>query len=540
MGFRARIAGNGAAALGTLLGVLSLSLIAVAPASGDDSAVGKKIVNSINLVEADLRSAIRLLMQQTGAEIVIEHSDKPYSTVSLTLDRKPLVTVLNAMCRSAGASLREENGVYYVGPRGAEPVKPVVKEPVVDPIREPVKPLRVRREKIFLRHSNPSEVVNYLKQTSVPDPLLRRLLASGVQATTPFAKMDNLKSSPLQSLNPVYAPPVVPTSQEPESGLPDEARQFGGGGGFGGGGQGGGGGGFGGGGQGGGLGNLIPDGVVDILAYDLDNTIIFSYETEQGKQDLLEIIRFLDVRPRQLMIKAEFVQVSQNDLKQFGIDWQLARGNLTAGNPGFAAGQVFMNYATGNIAAQLRTSLTEGKGRLISSPMVTTLNNVPVTVSVGRQIPVFITSAVAAGNGTVVLQTTLIPIFAQTGMAVQARINGDDSISISILPFVNDVAGQVTGPDGQTAPIISQQIVGPISRIIGNGDTMVIAGLVTKNDGTSTKKVPLLGDLPFIGQLFRATEYRVEDTELLVFVTPSIIPERTGSGAAGATQISPR
>jgi type II secretory pathway component GspD/PulD (secretin) len=118
-------------------------------------------------------------------------------------------------------------------------------------------------------------------------------------------------------------------------------------------------------------------------------------------------------------------------------------------------------------------------------------------------------------------------------MFVLPRINGDDTISLFIVPYVIDVVGQVTGPEGITAPILSQQIIGPISRRIKNGETMVIAGLATKNDSSSSSKVPLFGDLPLIGQLFRSRDVRVNDTELLVFVTPTILKETTGGATGG-------
>jgi len=217
----------------------------------------------------------------------------------------------------------------------------------------------------------------------------------------------------------------------------------------------------------------------------------------------------------------------------------VARGNFTAGNPGFAAGQVYVNYATGNLASQLRATYTEGKGRLVSSPMVTTLNNLPVSLNVGREIPIFYTSPVAGGNGVVILQTNISTVLAESGMDVLARINTDDTITLTIAPYVSDVAGQVTGPDGTTAPIISYQYIGPITRRVRNGDSIAIAGLVRKNDGTSIKKVPLFGDLPLIGQLFQSREYRISDSELLVFVTPSILPDPAGTGTIVSTGISP-
>jgi type II secretory pathway component GspD/PulD (secretin) len=230
------------------------------------------------------------------------------------------------------------------------------------------------------------------------------------------------------------------------------------------------------------------------------------------------------------MVRAEFVTLSQNDLKTFGIDWQVARGNLLAGNSGFAGGPVFLNYATGNVIAQLRATLTEGRARLINSPMATTLNNVPVSLILQRQVPVFVTSPVAAGNGTVVLATQLIPVPVASGLQVTPRINGDESISMTVTPFLSDIVDTVTGPDGTTAPVISSQFI-TVSRRIRNGETMVIGGLISKNDQVSIRRVPLFGDLPLIGGLFQGRSVTVADSELLIFITPYIIRDSPAGGA---------
>ncbi len=539
-------------------------------ARAQESNAGHMIVQRVDLVDADLQAAIRMLMAQTGVEIVIEASDKPYGRVNLMLEKKPLDTVLQMICRAAGASVRTEGGVYVIGPKGAAPAVETPKTTEPDPSAPlPQTPKRYRTERIAVQNARPSQIVNFLTRADMSGrgDFLRRMMfdalgsrrigySADVAGGTSTRNMPEPLAGAGDSLN-GQAPPVVPTTPT-SNGATLEENQFGGRGGIGGIGGGGVGGGYGGygggqfGGRGGGFGgqfggqggqfggqgggsSLVPENIESMLAYDIDNTIIVRTSDEDALRELKEIIRLLDIAPKQLMIKAEFVEVSQDDVRQFGIDWQLARGNLVAGNPGFAAGQVFMSFATGNVAAQLRATLTEGKGRLVSSPMVTTLNNLPVSLAIGREIPVFYTSPTAGGNGVVVLQTQLSTVQAQSGMDVLARINGDDTITLTISPFVSDISGQVTGPEGTTAPIISYQTIGPITRRVRNGDSIAIAGLVRKNDGTSIKKVPLFGDLPLIGQLFQSREYRVSNSELLVFVTPSILPDP--SGAAGTVTI---
>ena len=116
---------------------------------------------------------------------------------------------------------------------------------------------------------------------------------------------------------------------------------------------------------------------------------------------------------------------------------------------------------------------------------------------------------------------------------VTPRINGDDSITLQGGVSFGDVTGSITNPNGGTLPITIQQPV-TINRIVRNGDSMVIAGLTRKRDNVSTNKVPLLGDLPLIGTLFRSRNVTTDDSELVVFITPTIIPDRPSGNTAGS------
>lgn len=563
MGYRTRSVGLARGIAACVLGIAAFGTAIPSACAQDNASPGQIVVKRVDLLDADLQYAVGLLRQQTGVQIVIQQAvDKPYGHVTVSLEDKPLDQVLRNMCFSAGASMRFQDGVYFIEPKG---LTPVIEAPVKpeEPVEKPR--LKTRTEKIRLQNMRPTEVLYYLGiDQGYVNQMERMMQMESFGANKPWKNVDT-RYPTLQNLNAApSAPPIVPTAsgtpngQENRSAGPGGENLQGFGGGFGGGGRGGGGiggGGFGGGGLGGGglgggglggggrggggLGGgqgagqaLLPDGVEAVIGYDLDNSIIV-VGTDEAIREMKQRVNLLDIAPKQVMVRAEFVTVSQNDLRTFGIDWTVQRGNLNAGTSGFAGGPVFLNYATGNVVAQLRATLTEGKGRLINSPMVTTLNNVPVNIIIGRQVPVFLTSPVAAGNGTVVLQTTLIPVPVFTGLFVTPRINGDDSISMNVTPFVNDIVDTVTGPDGTTAPVIATQSI-TVNRRIRNGETMVIGGLISKNDQTSIRKVPLLGELPLIGQLFQAKNVTIADSELLIFITPSIIRDTVAGGGTAA------
>jgi general secretion pathway protein D len=577
---RGRSAGLMAGTVALAMGVGFSVICPVACAAQDgarETLAGQAVIPQVNIVDADLSSAVNILKTTYGIDVILEPSaDKPYGRVNVSLTNKSVDLVLKSIARTAGASVRIEDGVYVVGPISAAPKpKPEVVQPV-NPPAERTAPVRSRVERIRLQNTRPSEIKNIIYGSAsemLINGIEQQLYANAVGDPT-RSKPQELGAPRMPSIlfgnenGSQAVPPVVPTDRTPISPAPGngqtgpEGQRGGGlgggrgggglgglgGGGLGGGGLGGGGlggGGLGGGGLGGGQGaggaaNLLPEGIQSVTAYDVDNTLIVRYDTDDALRELKEIVRLLDIAPKQLSIKAEFIQVQQDDLRSFGIDFTVQRGALNATTGQSASGEVQVNFASGNLVAALRASLVEGRGRIVNAPMATTTNNVPVTLTVSTTVPV-ITNSVAFGNngqGITVPNITLFPV--SSGLFVVPRINGDNSITMLAIPFVQDILSEVANPAGGTIPIITSQFV-PVTRRIGNNETMVIGGLIKKNDRTSTKRVPLFGDLPLIGSLFRSTTTTISDSELLVFITPTILPDPVSQAAPGgaSTQLRP-
>ncbi len=598
---------------------MMLTLTAVASRADDATTTNSQSRVRIDLVNADLRQAISLLRQQTGADFVIESSDKPYGKVTLSLDNQPLDEVLKLMCESAGASLKVENGIYFIGPKSMDTNKAAstTSQPSTDiqaggataPKLASVPQQELHTVKIQLYNTRPSEVLEALgiEQGRINGLVDKMIYAPFDNLVSPYNQM---MSRPLvwnnpysPGMTPEYIPnPAVTTMPVPPSApINDTATshvgtnnrvasqvgendQFGyggyggryggygggiggGAGGYGGGigGYGGGIGGYGGGiggrlggiggigggiggrlgGIGGGIGgvngqnanSLLPQGIDALYSYDVDNSII-ARGTDDAIQQLKDVIRLLDVAPKQLMIKAELIQVNETDAKTFGINWSIARGTVQMGNTfggsSFATGNVYLNYASGNMAAQLLASLSESKGKVVNTPMVTTTNNMPVFIEIGQEIPIITSALTSIGLN----QTANIPqinvISITSGLFVIPRINGDNSVTMTITPQIEDVPQTINNPSGGTIPIISTESI-TVTRRIMSGQTMVIGGLTRKNDNQTVNKVPLLGDLPFIGKLFQSYNNSVNDTELLIFVTPTIISDTTGGSSPSDT-----
>lgn len=550
--------------------VVAVAVWGCLPAQGAPRAQEKMPLVSLTLVEAEFRDAVNMLMQRSGASIVLEPSDKPYPRVNVNLVDMPLDKALEYLARSAGARVRRtEDGVFLVGPAGTEP-ETTVATPAVEEPAPPPAPVRVRTEKMKLQYINPSEFLMQLRT----DP---EIVGMDWAARNSGALLQHLMDMTRPGMRPLTQPPqsILPTAPQqaptattsttnaehmptPNTGF-DQRGAIGGGMGFGGqvgGFRGGGLGGFGQPGLGGGIGGFGQPGLgvggqpgigagagglvqlsdqARIIAIDVDNSIIV-VGTDEDIENIRRFIRLLDVAPRQVEIKAEFVTVKVSEVQQFGIDWLVQQLNTQAGNvPGtFASGgNVFIRYSAGNLAAELRTALSNSRGRVIQAPVITTLNNTPGSIFVQTQVPFVTTVFTTPGQGQVIQgsQVNYVPVV--SGMTVTPRINGDGTITLFIPLQLSDITGSVRAPDGSTFPIVNSQAVFTTRRV-PSGQTVVLGGFIRRSEDRSVAKFPILGDLPWIGHLFRSTNFSQDDTELLIFLTPRIL-EEAGAPTVGVT-----
>ena len=292
-----------------------------------------------------------------------------------------------------------------------------------------------------------------------------------------------------------------------------------------------GGGGYGGGsygGGGGGMTDLLPSGIyTPPLAYDIENAVIIS-GTREGIDQFRELVKMLDVPPRQVLITAEFLEVNTSDIEAFGMDWHWFNGGeldvQTLGAPG--SQNTSVKYAKGNMTAILAALQSKGRGRVINAPRVATINNFEAEVDFSTDYPYWTANVTYNQFGQRQVDYTLDTTSVDTYLYVLPRINGDDSITVYVEPDVEEVVGTATGPDGQSQPIIASRSVSSYMRV-KDGETIVLGGLISQNDQVSTTKTPILGDLPIIGKLFTHKEKNFNDSELLIFLTPEILRDQT-------------
>jgi general secretion pathway protein D len=515
----------------------------------------EEIAISIEIRDSSLKTAVQMITQESKIQNVVFIPSDKYQPVTVKLERLPIRRALQIITEAAGAELVElDGGIYRVQPKGFQSQETTVKPkaPVVDtPKRGPK-----QWTSIALRYAIPVAVKKLLEGQM--GNLLEDDIAYQKMYMDKTLRPEHVGSTP-SAVNSLLssAPTNTPTGEE-------TAGQFGGGGfgggrgggGFGGGRGGGAAGGFGGGapggfgggaagGFGGGAGNqggvgggqgqsLLPPGVTRIIANDADNSLLVEGDT-QGIEELKALLRLLDVAPKQVLIKAEFVTVNINDAENFGINWRIEPArNLDVSFAGTSGTSPTVNliYASGNAVAALRAAATQNTANIVQSPIIATMNNTQGSIINATFVPFAQSFQVFTPNGGIVTQTQIQFIPITTQLIVTPHINGDGTVSmalplsLSAVSYANTSQGQV--PQQTTQSLFSY-------RRIKSGDTVVLGGFITEQINRNNTDIPVLSKLPIIGNLFRSRDLTKIRQEVLVFITPIILEDVEDAGGAGFT-----
>ncbi|MBC8102639.1 MAG: hypothetical protein H7Z41_08640 [Cytophagales bacterium] len=545
------------------LSLTALSLAVSAPAlwAADNSDLSKTLV-TMDLRDADLKQAVSMLTSKSqNINIVIQSvSGKTFERVNVKLSEVPLDRALRTVAASAGAILTEDEGIFYLRHRGENEAFPSPKaastgETAVVPEAMLAPPSPRQFVSIRLTYIMPSDVKRVLSNPDAlamleADTAMQQIRSPSVTPLMPEQINDNNLLNSTTRFKPntgntstILNAPTGAGTTGTAAGQNDPsfsaAGQRGVQGGFQGGGGGfqqGGAGGFQQGGQQGGQNqrSLTPAGVDNIISNDADNTLIVQGDAA-GIEELRQIVRLLDVAPKQVSIKAEFVRVDLSDADSFGINWRFQpSANTDVATAIFGSGNsVSAVYASGNAVANLRATLTRSTTNILQAPIISTSNNRPASVQVQDFIPIQQTIQNITPQGQVITNVVTQFITVSNQLFVTPHINGDNSVSLFVAPQIQ-TSGASSIPN---QPRITSQGLSTYRRI-ANGETMVLGGFITKQENRSRNDVPFLRDLPIVGNLFRSYDRTVNSQEVLIFLTPTIIEDRA-QGVIGTSGGSP-
>ncbi len=303
-----------------------------------------------------------------------------------------------------------------------------------------------------------------------------------------------------------------------------------------------------------------------VLYGDEPNSVVV-IDYPENIQRVADYLKVLDIPPQQVLIEAKVVEVRLQKEHALGVNWKIFadRGHVPIGR--FKAGTAALGTVPGlleqnltykntyyppgqtttgsespftftifddNINVILQTLSNCLKTDILSAPRVATVNNRQAEIKIIQNLPWAEPSVNIQGESGSVSITWDIN-FEEVGITLKVTptINEDGKITMLLNPEISEKTGDynLTVTQGSTSvpytvPIIDKRIAST-KVVVGNGQTLIIGGLIKRKDTRGETKVPLFGDIPFLGYMFKSKKDTGDKTELLIFVSPTIITSDT-------------
>lgn len=252
------------------------------------------------------------------------------------------------------------------------------------------------------------------------------------------------------------------------------------------------------------------------------NALIF-YSTGQYYQELQPIIRQLDIMPKQVMMEVVIAEVKLTGSFSKGVQYAIESGAAGTRKEAFSFntdGKGVFNYSIvglpGNVSVNL--SQTDGLVNVLSRPTLLVRDGVSASISVGDDIPTIGSTTSDPINGE--RETTTIE-YRKTGvdLTVTPTINAQGTVIMTIqqnISNVSDTSGASDNPSFFERTLNTEVVA-------GNGQTVMLGGLISENKSNGASSVPFFGSLPVLGHLFRSDSSSSDKTELVILVTPKIV-----------------
>ncbi|MDI6450680.1 secretin N-terminal domain-containing protein [Anaerobaca lacustris] len=270
---------------------------------------------------------------------------------------------------------------------------------------------------------------------------------------------------------------------------------------------------------------------------DLSEETYFEAETETNSLLILTstknyervrpIIEELDKPVGQVLIKVLFAEITYSDKLDIGTEFSMlnlrSNGDSTRTSTLFGEPSqgLFVNSITGDLDITLHALQEAGKLNILSRPYILTSNNQAATITVGSQVP-FATGETTSNVGT---QTTTEYRDIGIILVVTPSINPEGLVNMTVRPEISSTTGEtIQISEKLNLPVFATRS-SETKVAVRDGQTIVIGGLIQDEIRDTIKKVPLLGDIPIAGHLFKRTEKTKAKTELLIFLTPHVAPD---------------
>jgi type IV pilus assembly protein PilQ len=261
----------------------------------------------------------------------------------------------------------------------------------------------------------------------------------------------------------------------------------------------------------------------------------------------------IDLRSRQVLISARFIEINLNDNSDLRVALGGASGNFALGSgdnttfggtplsqpegssvpnvgsvpaPATGGSLVFntLNRLQQSLAARIDAAIASGTAKILADPKVVVANNTGAAVVVGQEVITNrrIQTDPATGQSVVVFEKGN----AGVNLLIQnVRIDDNGYVTLNLIPQISSIGSQVTLADGTLISLLNQRSVGTLQTRLKDRETLFLGGLIREEDRVSVDRVPLLSEIPLLGSLFRRQNTINERTEIVVLITPTILED---------------
>lgn len=267
---------------------------------------------------------------------------------------------------------------------------------------------------------------------------------------------------------------------------------------------------------------------------DTLNNALLIRATDQEYAEILDLIERMDVQAAQVLIEATIAEVTLTDDLSFGVRWffENAESDLefsSAGNLNPVFPGLNYSFIDGNVGFALNTLASITEVNVLSAPSIVVLNNQSANLQVGDEVPILTQQAQSVVDPDAPIVSTVQ--LRETGviLEVSPRINASDVVVMEISQEVSDVAAtEVSNID--TPTIQQRRFTSTVS--VKDKNTILLGGLIRETFTENASGVPVLMDIPVLGNAFKSRSFNKRRTELLVFLTPHIIRNESDGRAA--------
>jgi general secretion pathway protein D len=275
------------------------------------------------------------------------------------------------------------------------------------------------------------------------------------------------------------------------------------------------------------------------------------------------LIESLDIAEPEVMLDVEVLELSRSKLRELGLRFPdqvgyglltqaanstIVNGNVTQSSTtlggALAAGYIDLNNTAAltsfvaNPGVMLNLKNQVGDGNMLANPRIRVKNREKAKIHIGDKLPVFTTTSTA--NVGVSASVAFLDVGLK--LDVEPNVYLDDEVGIKVGLEVSSIVKEISGPAGSQAYQIGTRTAATVLRL-KNGETQVLAGLISDEERSSANRLPGLGDVPVLGRLFSSQRDEKNKTEIILLITPHIVrnlaqPQGTGMNVPAGSESS--